>query len=173
MNIFDTIMSYVPIALLVGIILIPYGMLANETYKAVYKTSKVPIATAILNYIPLYNYIVIRKYLYGKGLPAVILTVLTAACLLFRALAIIVWGTSDPWMIAISVYVAIAGVVLWYLTMAFTSCYTAILTRRGIITIILGTLLPPFGAFIVSKNIRRHFKVMLEEGSEFRDNNRA
>lgn len=173
MNIFDTIMSYVPLALMLGMILIPYGMLANETYKAVYKTSKAPMGVAILNYIPFYNYINIRKYLYGKALPAIIMCVITALCLLFRVAAIIIWGTNNPWMIAISVYVAIAGVIFWYITMAFTSCYTAILTRRGIITIILGTLIPPFGAFIVSKNIRRYFKMTLEVNSEFRDNNGA
>lgn len=169
----DTIMSYVPLALMAGIFIIPYGMLANETYKAVYKVSKVPMGLAILNYVPFYNYISIRKYLYGKALPSIIMSILTLACLVFRALAILIWGTTNPWMIAISVYVAIAGVVLWYLTMMFTSFYTAHLTRRGMFTQIFGTLIAPFGAFIVSKNIRKYFKQTLEVNSEFGDTNRA
>lgn len=167
----DTLMSYVPLALLVLVLIVPFGMLANSTYTAVYKTSKVPIGLAILHYVPFYNYIMIRKYLYGKALPSVILTVLSVGCMAFRALAIVIWGRTNPWMIAISVYVAIAGVLLWYITMMFTALYTQILIRSKVYMLVLGTVIAPFGAFIVSKNIRKYFKQTLEANSEFRDNN--
>lgn len=169
----DTLMSYVPLIMLAGILFIPYGMLTNETYKAVYKVSKVPIGTAILHYVPFYNYIMTRKYLYGSALPATILTILSVGCMLFRVAAILIWGRTNPWMIAISVYVAIAGICLWYITMMFTSLYTAILIRSKIYMLVLGTVIAPFGAFIVSKNIRKFFKQNLEVNSEFRDTNGA
>ena len=164
----DSFMGYVPLILGACIIIIPYGMLANETYKAVYRTNKVPIATAILNYVPFYNYITIRKYLYGKALSITIMIILAALCAAFRVLAIFLWAKTDPIMMVYSVYTAIGALAMWYIIMAFTSLYTCLLTRRGWFTLILGTIIAPLGAFVVSKNIRRHFKQILEVGSEFR-----
>ena len=161
-------MGWLPLIIGAGLFIIPYGMLANETYKAVYKTDKVPVGLAILHYVPFYNYICIRKYLYGKALPVTIMCCITAAGALFRILAMFLWATTNPIMMIYSVYAAIGAIMVWYITMAFTSCYTAILTRRGIVTIVLGTLVAPLGAFLVSKNIRKYFKQTLEVGSEFR-----
>lgn len=167
----DAFMSYLPLILMCCLFIIPYGMLANETYKAVYKVKKVPILQAILNYIPFYNYISTRKYLYGSALPVIIMSCMSIACFVWRAVSILVWGSTDPVMMLISSYVAISGVLIWYITMMFTSFYTAHLTRRGIFTLLLGTLVAPFGAFIVSKNIRKYFKQTLEVDSEFGNNN--
>lgn len=169
----DIIMSWVPFALLCWLIIAPYGMLANETYRAVYKVNKVPVGLMILHYVPFFNYIKIRSYLYGKSLPTAILSIITGLCLAFRALAIILWASTDPIMMVYSVWVAIAGVAMWYITMAFTSCYTCVLTRRGVVMTILGTVIAPFGAFIVSKNIRKYFKKALEDNNEFRVTNGA
>ena len=167
------IMGWLPLIIGFLLFIIPYGMLANETYKAVYRTSKVPVGLMIMHYIPFYNYLCTRKYLYGKSLPIAIMSIICALGAAFRVLAIIVWAKTDPIMMVYSVYAAVGAIVVWYLIMAFTSLYTALLTRRGLITVILGTVIAPLGAFIVSKNIRRHFKQALEVGSEFRtaDNN--
>lgn len=166
-QIFVTIVVYGMVA---GILFVPFGMLANATYHAVYK-QKPSIGTAIINYIPFYNFIIVRKYLYNKVLVPAIMCILCACCFGFRFLALLLWASTDPWMMVISVYASIAGIVLWYVTMAYTACYTAILTRRGIATIILGTLIPPLGAFVVSKNIRQYFAQTLEANSEFTVNN--
>lgn len=158
----DFIMSLMPLLFLVVILIYPFGTLANETYKAVFSTDKVPTLTAILNYIPFYNYIVTRKYLYNKALSTIILTILTFLCFAFRAIAYFVFPTNLVVMM-ISVFVAIGGLAMWYITMAWTAGTLAILTKRGIITIILSFLLPPLGAFIVSKNMRKYFNALKEE----------
>ena len=166
-TIFVTVVVY---GMLLGILLVPFGMLANETYKAVFK-SKPSLGIAILNFIPFYNYIVIRKYLYNKCIVPIIGTILSALCFGFRFVALFLWAETNPWMMLISVYASLAALGLWYLLMAYTACYTAILTRRGIITIILGTVVPFLGAFVVSKNIRKYFAQSLEADSEFQVNN--
>lgn len=161
------------VGMLVGIFIVPFGLLANNTYKAVFKVNKVPIGVAILNFVPFYNYIAIRKYLYGKTLIPAIMSILTGLCFGFRFLALALWATTNPWMMLVSVYASLAGIAMWYITMAYTACYTAILTRRGVLTIIIGTLIPFFGAFVVSKNIRAYFAQTLEADSEFRVDNEA
>lgn len=165
--------TLVVVGMIAGIFIVPFGLLANETYKAVFKVKKVPIGVAILNFVPFYNYIAVRKYLYGKCLIPVIMSILTGLCFGFRFLALAVWASTDPWMMLVSVYASLAGIILWYLTMAYTACYTSILTRRGVLTIVLGTLVPFLGAFIVSKNIRAFFAQSLEVNSEFRVDNEA
>ena len=159
----DIFMAWMPLIMLAAIILYPFWALAQETYKAVYNTNKVPVAHSLLHFIPFYNYIVTRKYLYNKALSTIVMTCLTLLCFVFRTLAIVIWGTTDPWMMVVSVYVAITGVILWYLTMGWTALSLSLLTKRGIFTIILSVVLPPFGAFIVSKNIRKYFASIKEE----------
>lgn len=156
------IMSLLPLIFIVLIIVYPFGALANETYKAVYNTNKVPVANAVLHFIPFYNYIVTRKYLYNKAMSTIVMTIITFLCFAFRAVALIAFGANLVVMI-VSVFVAIAGVAMWYITMAWTAGTLAILTKRGILTIILSFILPPFGAFIVSKNMRKYFKALKED----------
>ena len=161
----------VVIGMIAGIILVPFGMMANETYKAVFKVKKVPIGVAILNFVPFYNYIAIRKYLYGSSLIPAIMSIVTALCFGFRFVALAVWASTDPWMMLISVYASLAGLAMWYITMAYTTCYASILTRRSVVSTIIGTAIPFLGAFIVSKNIRAFFAQTLEANSEFTVNN--
>ena len=160
----------VVVLMVAGVFIVPFGLLANATYEAVYK-SKPSIGIMICNFIPFYNYIVVRKYLYNSGLVPAIMSVLCGLCFGFRFLALALWSSTDPWMMLISVYASLAGIAMWYIIMSYTACYAAILTRRSIVTIIVGTIIPFFGAYVVSKNIRRYFAQTLEANSEFRTDN--
>lgn len=168
-TLFDLFMYNIPLIAAALMFIIPFGMLANATYKAVYKVNKVPTATAILHYIPFYNYTMIRQYLYNSGLPVLIASILSVLCLVFRVVCLLACPT-NLWMMAVSVYIILGGIVLWYLIMAFTAAYTAIMTRRSVFTIILSIVLPFFGAYIVSKNIGKFFEQELYKDSEFNPN---
>ena len=168
-SVFDLIMYNIPLVALVLMFVVPFGMLANATYKAVYKVKKVPTLQAILHFIPFYNYIMIRKYLYNNAIPVAIPSILAGLCIIFRLVVYIALPT-NLWLLMVSVWVMIAGLALWYLTMAFTAAYTAVMTRRNVLTIIIGTIIPFFGAYIVSRNICKFFDQELYKDSEFDPN---
>ena len=162
-QIFVTVVVY---GMLLGIFLVPFGMLANQTYYSVYR-KKPNFGQMVLHFIPFYNYIMVRKYLYNNCIVTIIMTALCFLCFGFRALAMFLWAETNPWLMLISVWASIGGLLMWYTVMAYTALYCCILTRRGIITLILGTIIPFFGAYIVAKNIKKFFTMELEADSEF------
>ena len=178
----EVVMAYVPVVLAVLLIVLPFGWLAKETYRAIRKTDKVPLKDHILGYIPFISYCKIFKLFYGNMLLPAVWSVVTVAGFIFslsvKALTLNK-VLQDPWLWLIAQWALYGAIAAWYLLMGAIAFDTARLTRRGPFTMLLSFVLPPFGAYIVSKNVRRHFAELRQEthdefsGKSVGNNNKA
>lgn len=158
--------QWVPVIICVVLFVYPFGALANESYKAICKKNSVPAGVAVFNYIPFVSYYDTIKYFYNKAPHVIVWSLLSILCIAARIIcyALHVAGTlMDPNIMLMSSWATLIGAGLWYLLMAYVAFDTARLTRRGIVTKILAIVLPPIGAYIVSKNVRKHFASLKEE----------
>ena len=172
----EILYKYVPLVLLIIMIVYPFGYLTNESYKAVKNTNTVPSGTAVTNYIPFINYAMLWKYFHGSPVVGFVGSGMALLLLGFRfGVYLSQSGMGEvaeadlegvAFMGLISVWAAIAGLAIWYLTMGITAFEVARLTRGKFLTKLFCFLIPPLGAYITAKNVRKYFAERRKEGHD-------
>ena len=154
--------SLIYIFLVCFVLFYPPAVLAIACYKSCMRKKKLSAFEVLACCIPLYNLAVIRKSFYDSAKIVYAALAIIVVCVAYRFVAIFLLYENALLMLASTVGMLAAMVIIWLIS-AFTFFDTAVCVNQGLLVKLLCILLPPLGAFIVSKAIAPYMKSVREE----------
>lgn len=150
------------LVLLVIVFIYPSAALACSCYKSCMRKKKLSVGEMLLCWIPFVNLHVIRKSFYGTAKAVDAGLAVIGGCIAIRAVALF-FLYSNEWFMVISSFVMIGCILFTWLLSGYVYYDTAVCVNQGSFIKLFCWVIPPLGAFIVSKAVAPFMKSMKEE----------